>query len=140
MHSFPTRRSSDLVELTFKNAGWFERLDEAGKRLELKPNEVRSTSYRLRARQVGSFELQVTARGSGVADAIKKQIEVVPNGRRVEQVFNGTLQNPAQIALSVPDQAIDGSTRVILKVYPSTSSQLVDALDAIFQMPHGCFE
>ncbi|HEV3078950.1 MAG TPA: alpha-2-macroglobulin family protein, partial [Gemmataceae bacterium] len=128
------------VELSLENAGWFERLDEASKRVELKPNEVRSTSYRLRARQVGNFELQVTARGSGVADALKKPIEVVPDGRRVEQVFNGTLQNPAQITVSIPDQIIDGSARVILKIYPSTFSQLVEGLDAIFQMPYGCFE
>jgi uncharacterized protein YfaS (alpha-2-macroglobulin family) len=128
------------VQLVLENAAWFERLDEASKRVELKPNEVRSTSYRLRARQVGNFELQVTARGSGIADALKKPIEVVPDGRRVEQVFNGTLQNPAQIAISIPDQAIDGSARVILKIYPSTFSQLVEGLDAIFQMPYGCFE
>ena len=128
------------VELSLEKAAWFERLDEAGKRLELKPNEVRSTSHRLRARQAGNFELQVMARGSGVADAIKKQIEVVPDGRRVEEVFNGTLRNPAQIALAIPDQAIDGSARVILKIYPSTFSQLVEGLDAIFQMPYGCFE
>jgi hypothetical protein len=128
------------VQLALENAAWFERLDEASKSVELKPNEVRSTSYRLRARRVGNFELQVTARGSGIADALKKPIEVVPDGRRVEQVFNGTLQNPAQIDVSIPGQAIDGSARVILKIYPSTFSQLVEGLDAIFQMPYGCFE
>src|SRR5262249_37175032 len=83
---------------------------------------------------------EVTARGAGVADALKKPIEVVPDGRRIEQVVNGTLQKPAAIDLTVPEGVIEGSARAILKLYPSSFSQLVEGLDGIFQRPYGCFE
>ena len=63
-----------------------------------------------------------------------------PTASRVEQVFNGTLQQPAEIACSVPPQAIEGSVKAIVKIYPSSFSQLVEGLDAIFQRPYGCFE
>ena len=53
---------------------------------------------------------------------------------------SGTLQQPAQIAWSVPADAIEGSVKANLKLYPSTFSQLVDGLEAIFQRPYGCFE
>ena len=94
----------------------------------------------LRAAKVGSQHLQVTARGSGVADALKKDIEVVPDGRRVEQVFNGTLGNPASMTLTVPADAIEGSPKAIVKIYPSNFSQLVEGLDGIFRMPYWPFQ
>jgi hypothetical protein len=128
------------VELTLADAPWFERLEKPAKSLKLAAREVQSTSYRVRVTKAGNHQLQVTARGAGVADAIKRPIEVVPDGRPVEKVFNGNLQGPVDITLSVPDQAIEDSTRVILKIYPSTFSQLVEGLDAIFRLPYGCFE
>src|SRR5207249_6545461 len=42
--------------------------------------------------------------------------------------------------LNVPENAIEGSAKLIIKIYPSTFSQLVEGLEGIFQMPHGCFE
>ncbi len=130
------------VRLTLADAEWFERLDEPVQQLELAAGEVRSVSYRLAARKVGKFELRVEARGSGVADAIKRQIEVMPDGRRVEQVTSGTLwsRQPAEIECSVPEDAIEGSVKAIVKIYPSSFSQLVEGLDGIFQRPYGCFE
>lgn len=128
------------VELRLERAEWFEALGDLAQRLELGPNEVRSVSFRIRAAKVGEHDLQVSARGSGVADALKRQIEVVPDGRRIEETINGNLQSPASFTLMVPPEAIDGSAKAILKIYPSTFSQLVEGLDGIFQMPYGCFE
>ena len=51
---------------------------------------------------------------------------------------SGTLQQPAHVA--VPADAIEGSVKANVKLYPSTFSQLVEGLDAIFQRPDGCFE
>ncbi len=153
------------VELHLDNAAWFERLPNlpstsgrgaggegglpadtaknshvAPIHLDLAAGEVRSVGYRLRVKQVGRHELTVRASGGGVADAIKRAIEVVPDGRRVENSASGTLQQPAHVAWSVPADAIEGSVKANLKLYPSTFSQLVEGLDAIFQRPDGCFE
>ncbi len=128
------------VELTLADAPWFKRLGEPVQKLELEPNEVRSVSYRIRAKKVGKYELQVDALGGDVADAIKREIEVLPDGRRVERVENGTLQQPAEMEFDVPDNAIEGSVKTIVRIYPSSFSQLVEGLDAIFQRPYGCFE
>ena len=40
----------------------------------------------------------------------------------------------------VPDDAIPGSVQAIVKIYPSSFSQVVEGLDGIFQRPYGCFE
>jgi uncharacterized protein YfaS (alpha-2-macroglobulin family) len=128
------------VELKLEKADWFELLGDATQRIELDPNAIRSVSFRIRVRKVGDQTLQVTATGSGVADAIKKNIEVVSDGRRVETVVNGTLDNPVRTVFNLPPEAIDNSAKMILKIYPSTFSQIVEGLDGIFRMPYGCFE
>lgn len=112
-------------------------------RVELKPNEIKSLTFRLKAKQVGQHKLQATARSitrPGIADALRREIAVEPEGRAVEFVQNGALGQPVELTLSVPDDAIPGSAKTILKLYPSTFSQLVEGLDAIFQRPYGCFE
>jgi uncharacterized protein YfaS (alpha-2-macroglobulin family) len=128
------------VELKLDKNEWFELLGDPTQRIELDANAIRSMSFRIRVRKVGDQTLQVTATGSGVADAIKKTIEVVPDGRRVETVVNGTLDNPVRTVFNLPPEAIDGSAKMILKIYPSTFSQIVEGLDGIFRMPYGCFE
>jgi uncharacterized protein YfaS (alpha-2-macroglobulin family) len=128
------------VTLELAPGRWFERLGERTMRLELKPGEVRSVHFPLRVRQVGDHDLQVTARAGDVADAVRRTIEVVPDGRRVEFAFGGALDRPATVALNVPADAIPGSVKAFAKVYPSSFSQLVEGLDNIFQMPSGCFE
>src|SRR5262249_42658958 len=119
---------------------WFIGLDDRAKQVELGPNEVRGASFRIRATRVGEHHLQVSARSDAVADSIKRSVEVVPDGQRIEAVWSGTLQRPAQITLQLPSDAIEGSTKAIVRIYPSSFSQLVEGLDAIFQRPYGCFE
>ena len=128
------------VELTLAAGDWFDSPDGAAKKIELGPREVRSTSYRLRVKTVGKHALQVTAKGGELSDAVRRQVEVVPDGRRVEEVTNGTLGQPGELTLTVPESAIEGSVRATVKIYPSSFSQLVEGLDGIFQMPYGCFE
>jgi uncharacterized protein YfaS (alpha-2-macroglobulin family) len=128
------------VALTVDDAASFERLGPARQSVALGPREVKSVTYRIRVLKIGDYHLQVAALGSGVADAVKRPITVVPDGRRVERVVNGTLGQPKSVDIERPADAIDGSRRTILKIYPSSFSQLVEGLDAIFQMPYGCFE
>ncbi len=132
--------SAQTVELLLDDAEWFERIDVGQQSVELAAGEVKSVGYRIRVRKVGQYDLKVTARGSGVADAIKRSIEVVSDGQRVERVFNGTLSQPADLEFVLPESAIEGSAKAIVKFYPSSFSQLVEGLDAIFQKPYGCFE
>ena len=128
------------VALTLDRGDWFECLDNTAQKIDLPPRAVRSVSYRLRVKTVGPHALQVTAKGGELADAIRREIEVLPNGRRVEQIANGSLANPADVTLTLPENAIPGSARAFVKLYPSSFSQLVEGLDGIFQQPYGCFE
>ncbi len=72
--------------------------------------------------------------------ALRRAIEVVPDGRKIEHVHSGALLRSVDLALNLPPEAIEGSVRAVLKIYPTNFSQVVEGLDAIFRMPSGCFE
>ncbi len=129
------------VKLDFAAAEWYESQEPGSRQLKLTPGEVRSAHFRLRAKKVGTHELQVAATGSGVADAVKRRIEVLPGGRRIETVWNGNLpKQPTDFSITLPEEAIPGSGRLFVKIYPSQFSQVVEGLDSIFRLPSGCFE
>ncbi|MFO0930531.1 MAG: MG2 domain-containing protein [Gemmataceae bacterium] len=128
------------VALTLAAAPWYSLTGPAEQKLELAAGEVRSTRYTLKIDKVGTHRLKVTALAGGVGDAVEREIDVVPDGRRVETAHSGGLARPAEVTLDVPANAVDGSVKAFVKFYPSGFSQLVEGLDSIFQMPYGCFE
>ncbi len=128
------------VKLTLAKESWFTLAGDSEQIIELQPNEVRSTRYTLKVEKVGTHRLRVTALAGAVGDAIEREIDVVPDGTKVETVHSGSLDRPVAHALEVPGNAIEGSVKAFLKLYPSSFSQVVEGLDGIFQMPYGCFE
>ena len=107
-----TRRSGSL--------GWTAPNSE----LNLGPHEVRSVRYRLKVEKVGAWTL--TRHGAGRRRRRRRasgRSRCVPDGRRVEQVVNGTLDKPADVALNLPEDHIDGSVKAFVKIYPSSFSQ-----------------
>lgn len=128
------------VDIRLEKSSWFELLGADSQKIEMKPREVRAVSFRIRVKQVGKHQLRVMARGAEFGDAVKRQIEVVPDGRRVERILNGELSHPAEMTLELPPDAIDGSGKAIVRIYPSSFSQVVEGIDGIFHLPTGCFE
>ncbi|MEQ8790740.1 MAG: alpha-2-macroglobulin family protein [Pirellulaceae bacterium] len=132
------------VKLELKDDAWFSRgaaTDvQPSMSLELAPREVRSLTFPIQVEKVGLHQLEVTAIAGDVADALRREIEVIPNGKKIETTASGMLRDPAEVSFTLPDDAIEGSARTIVKLYPSSFSQLVEGLDAIFRMPGGCFE
>ena len=138
VHNYLDEPQDVTVELQLDD--WFELLDQPQQTLRLQPGAVESVGFPLRMHRVGDHKLRVNARSGEVADAIERPVTIIPDGKRCEQVFNGSLDEPVEIELTVPDDAIEGSVQTIVKVYPSTLSQLVEGMDGIFQRPYGCFE
>src|SRR5262249_10302884 len=121
-------------------AAWFACPDGSERSLDLGPGAVGAVRFRLKVLKVGKQKLQISGRGARLADAVKRDVEVLPDGRRVEQTTNGNLETPADLHLTAPDNAVEGSVRAYLKLYPSGFSQLIEGLDGIFRLPSGCFE
>ncbi|MBV8818103.1 MAG: carboxypeptidase regulatory-like domain-containing protein, partial [Acidobacteriaceae bacterium] len=132
------------VHLELQPADWFALVDDAGnKNLTVDGGRVGGSQFRIEAKRIGKFQLTLSARLTGAtdrADIVVRDIEVVPNGREQNQVFNGRLETSVHHELQFPPDAIDEASKILVRLYPGPLSQVVEGMDAILRMPFGCFE
>lgn len=128
------------VRLELTRDDWFELKGEAVQSLEIGPNDVDVRYFTLKVTKFGNHPLTVHAFGTQMSDAIKRSIEVVPDGKRVETSANGRLRGTVEETVSIPGDAVEGASNIFVKIYPGIFSQVVEGLDSILQMPFGCFE
>ena len=130
------------VRLELQPEPWFELLDEAEKTIEIAPNDITVVYFRVRALEFGRQPFQVTAWGSQMSDAIRKDVRVYPNGKEIRftQSDRLTPDAPAIYNAIIPADAIPGTQGLTVKIYPGIVSQVVEGLDSMLRMPYGCFE
>ncbi len=128
------------VELVLTKEPWFELQGTEKQVLQIEANQVRAIHYRLKVKQIGWHKLTVHAYGSKMNDAIRREIEVVPDGQRFEDSINDRLEKDVTRIVTIPAAAIDGASNILVKVYPGVFSQVVEGMDSLLRMPFGCFE
>ncbi len=148
-------KTPQTVKIELQKEAWFELLDSplpAGgegpgvrgtgftRTLDLQPNEVTSVKFRIRAAKIGYQPLTVKAFGSKKSDAVKRSVEVVPNGQRYERVVNDRLTGNISHTLEIPPNALADASKLMVRMYPGAMAQVVDGLDGMLRMPNGCFE
>ena len=132
-------KTPQTVTLELQKEPWFELLDDAGftRSLDLKEGEVTSVKFRIKARRIGFQPLQVKARGSKMSDAIKRTVEVVPDGQRVEKVFNDRLGGKVTQRIDIPPNAIPDASKIFVRVYPGVFSQVLEGTEGMLRLPGG---
>lgn len=129
------------VRLQLTEEPWFELVNDiAEKMVALNSGQVDVVYFTLKVKEIGWHKLTVHAFGSAMNDAIARQIEVVPDGEKIEMVWNGRLDKDIAQVVTIPQDALDNASKIFVKVYPGIMSQIVEGMDAILQMPYGCFE
>lgn len=109
--------------------------------VQMAAGQVKRVFVRVRAGAPGPARLTVRASAQGVGDAIVREIAIDPPGLPRQIAVNGAVTGGEQVIdVEIPADAAPGSVSVRLKVYPSTFSELLDGMEGIFRMPHGCFE
>ncbi len=130
-------------------AGWYEALEGTHQTLTLGPNEVRAAHFAIRATAVGRQALTVLARGSSKSDAVRRGVEVRPDGKAIIETTSARFAASAdgQVAretvrrtVMIPEANIDGAQELLVKVYPGFMSQVVEGMDSLLRLPGGCFE
>jgi 5-hydroxyisourate hydrolase-like protein (transthyretin family) len=132
-------KTPQVVKLDLQREAWFDLADEGGftRSLDLKPGDVTSVKFRIKARKLGQQPLTVKAIGSHLSDAIKRSIEVVPDGQKIEQVVSDKLTGQVKQTLEIPDKTIPDSAKLIVKLYPGVFSQVLEGTEGMLRMPGG---
>ena len=135
------------VSLKLQPEDWYSlNNDTPEKSVSSESGRVGGESFTINANRIGKFKLTLTARldggggGNARQDVVVRDIEVVPNGREQDMVFNGRLDTAAHHDLNFPPTSILDSTSVIVRLYPGPLSQIIEGMDSILSMPGGCFE
>jgi uncharacterized protein YfaS (alpha-2-macroglobulin family) len=133
------------VRLEVKQEPWFELLDEPERTLVVEANDIEVAYFAVRVREFGRQGFQVTAWGdtahsAGVSDAIRREVNVLPDGKEFRLAESDWLRENKTIALHVPPQASPGTAHVEVKIYPGVMAQAIEGLEKILRKPNGCFE
>ncbi len=128
------------VRLELTRDDWFELEGAPLQTLRIAGNEVDVRYFTLKVKKIGDHPLTVHAYGSKMNDAIKRSIQVVPDGKLEETTANGRLKGQVEETITLPKGAIEDANRLMVKIYPGVFSQVVEGLDSILRMPFGCFE
>ena len=136
--------TKDDVRLELKPESWFGLVDDtAEKTVKVEAQHVGGSQFTLQAKRIGKYRLTLTAQMKGArerADVVVREIEVVPNGREQNVVFNGQLESGAAHDVTFPANAIPDASKIFVRIYPGPLSQIMEGMDAILRMPSGCFE
>jgi uncharacterized protein YfaS (alpha-2-macroglobulin family) len=135
-------KTPQTVKLELQAEPWFDLLDAGGltRTLELKPNEVTSVRYRIRAKRFGTQPLTVKALGSKLSDAVKRVVDVVPDGQLVETAINDRLSGKVSQTVDIPAHAVPDASKLIVRLYPGIMAQILEGTESMMRMPGGCFE
>ncbi len=119
---------------------WFTLLSDDELEVALEPGEITVRYFEVQVERVGRRPFQVTAIGSEMSDAIRRVVEVVPDGQEQLVVFSDRLNADVNRTVTIPAEAIDEASALFVKLYPGLFSQVIEGLDSLLQMPSGCFE
>jgi 5-hydroxyisourate hydrolase-like protein (transthyretin family) len=132
-------KEPQTVKLELKQEDWFELTDGQGltRELKVKPGDVTSVKFRIRARKIGFQPLLVKAYGSKMSDAVKRLVEVVPDGQKVEKVYTDRLSGKVSHVLAIPADAVPDASKIIVRIYPGVMAQVLEGVDGLLRLPGG---
>ena len=132
------------VRLKLQEEDWYSLVEDNGeKTVDVGSQHVGGSQFTLEAKQIGKFKLKLSAQLKGSAkraDVVVREIEVVPNGREQNVVFNGQLESAVSHRLEFPQTSIPGASKIFVRLYPGPLSQIMEGMDSLLRMPGGCFE
>ncbi|MBZ5532364.1 MAG: carboxypeptidase regulatory-like domain-containing protein [Acidobacteriia bacterium] len=132
------------VHLQLQADDWFGLVDDvAEKNVAVESDRVGGSQFTLEAKRIGKFKLTLSARmkgGAGRADIVVREIEIIPNGREQNLVFNGRLETSVRHEVNFPATSVPDASKIFVRLYPGPLSQVIEGMDSLLRMPGGCFE
>ncbi|MGQ9572107.1 MAG: alpha-2-macroglobulin family protein [Dehalococcoidia bacterium] len=140
LYNYQDEPQEFFVEL--EQADWFQALDTATKSVTVHANDIGGVQFMIRPTDLGIQDVKVTARSRQTADAVIKNLSIVPEGVERQVVQNFVLSGDASqtVDTSLPPDIVEGSARAYVALTSSYLTQTIEGLDALLQMPFGCGE
>jgi A-macroglobulin TED domain/Alpha-2-macroglobulin family/Carboxypeptidase regulatory-like domain/MG2 domain/A-macroglobulin receptor binding domain/Macroglobulin domain MG3/Alpha-2-macroglobulin bait region domain len=132
---------AQAVEVEMRPESWFSLEGPALKRADVPASDAARATFDFRAvASIKDGRQRVTARGAEAGDAVEKTVTVHPDGEERAATDSAILGGAGALGVNVPADAVRGSIRGELKVYPNLSAHLLEGVEAIMSRPYGCGE
>ena len=131
------------VRLVVEQEDWFELLGEAEQTLTIASNDIDVIYFPIRVLKFGRQGFQVTAWGDKMSDAIRREVNVVPDGKEFRLTESDWLREsadrsgPLEVVIEIPPGVVTDTLYVEVKIYPGVMAQAVEGLEKILRLPHG---
>src|SRR5207249_1913764 len=103
------------------------------RKVTLAKDEVKVVYFPLTVNAIGRHTISVKAMGSALSDAVRRPIEVLPDGKEQTITLSDRLSKSKEISVQFPPNAIPGARSLWIKFYPGIFSQIVEGLDGMLQ-------
>jgi hypothetical protein len=132
---------AQAVEVEMKPENWFTLSGPARQQQEVPAGDASRPLFDFRAiASVKDGRQRVTALGSDANDAVEKPVTVHPDGEERSQTTAAVFGDNGALDINVPADAIGGSVRSELKIYPNLTAHLMEGVEGIMERPYGCGE
>ncbi len=129
------------VTVSLAPGDWYAPLGNTAQTVSLAAGQVLGVQFPVRVTQVGVHALTVKAVGSSLSDAVARTVQVDPGGLAVPTSVSGSVGAGAVTqTFTFPANAIAGSPRLFVDVFPAYLAQAVQGMDSLLRVPTGCFE
>lgn len=142
------------LKIELQEEPWFQLLDSEGltRTLNVKPGDVTSVKFRIKANKIGFQPLLVKAYGSKKSDAVKRVVEVVPNGQKIEKVVSDRLSSGDMASrererpekahkikhvIDIPADAVPDASKLLVRIYPGVMAQVLEGVEGMIRLPGG---
>ncbi|UCH98044.1 MAG: hypothetical protein JSV88_14650, partial [Candidatus Aminicenantes bacterium] len=142
------QRFPETVILKLQRGNWFELSGPASRTITVRPEDSKVEFFKIRAKAVGDHQMVLKALrlkqapGQDAGGMLSEKVTVIPVGKEIQKAFNHTLGGNREIRqmIPIPETAIRNSDKLLVRIYPGYFSQVVEGMESMLRMPHGCFE
>ena len=129
------------VNVTITPEPWFTLLAGSTQSVAVDANYVSYVTFMIKASRAGWHTLTISAIAGEVQDAIVKPIHVVPDGMKVETLYNGEVENSAaERSLRLDPARVENGETSWVKLQGGVEAVLLEGVEAFIQFVTGCGE
>ncbi|HEY3298531.1 MAG TPA: MG2 domain-containing protein, partial [Armatimonadota bacterium] len=139
VNNYTGRAQDVVVDLASKDLS-LERSTQ--RRISVKDGGSERVEWEVGAPKIGDAEMTVRAYAGKYGDAVQLVIPVQPHGVLRESAFVGELTeaNSEKVTFDVGSDAVEGMTKMKVKIAPSLAASLISSLHYLATYPWGCTE
>ena len=128
------------IDVLVKENEW-AKIGEYDKNITVDANSTKMIYVPIEIIKDGNNVLRIETKSNNLSDIVEKSMEVKLNGLEMKKVASsGVIEKDYYQDIIFNENAIENSKKVRVKLYASPITQVIENIDAMLQLPTGCFE